>query len=121
MEIRYTAEHEWVAVDGTHATVGITDHAQSALGDIVFIQLPTVGATLARGAAAAVVESVKAASDIFAPLSGRIIEINPAAVGDPSLINSAPMSDGWLFKIEWSDASELTQLLDETAYRQIAP
>jgi glycine cleavage system H protein len=91
------------------------------LGDIVFVQLPTVGSILARGAAAAVVESVKAASDIYAPLSGRIVESNSAAAGDPSLINSAPMDAGWLFKMEWSDASEMTHLLDDAAYRQIAP
>ena len=120
MDIRYTAEHEWVAVDGSRATVGITDYAQRALGDLVFVQLPAVGSAAARGAAAAVVESVKAASDIYAPLSGSVVEVNSAAVDDPSLVNSDPMGRGWLFKMELSDAAELDQLLDEQAYRQIA-
>ncbi|MGO8855472.1 MAG: glycine cleavage system protein GcvH [Steroidobacteraceae bacterium] len=120
MEIRYTAEHEWVAIDGNRATVGITDYAQRALGDLVFVQLPTVGSAISRGAVAAVVESVKAASDIYSPLTGRIIEVNAATVSDPSLVNSDPMGAGWLFKIECNDTSELTQLLDESAYRQIA-
>ena len=120
MDLRYTPEHEWVAVDGNHATIGITDFAQRALGDLVFVQLPTVGSTMPRGAVAAIVESVKAASDIYTPLTGNIVEVNPAAVGDPSLVNTDPMGAGWLFKIELSDASELSQLLDEHAYRQIA-
>ena len=114
MEIRYTAEHEWVAIDGNRATVGITDYAQRAL------QLPTVGSAISRGAVAAVVESVKAASDIYSPLTGRIIEVNAATASDPSLVNTEPMGAGWLFKIECSDLSELSQLLDESAYRQIA-
>ncbi len=120
MDIRYTAEHEWVAIKGKLATVGITDHAQNALGDLVFVQLPEIGATFAKGAAAAVVESVKAASDVLAPLSGTIAEINPAAVTDPSLVNTQPMDGGWLFKIEFTNASELGSLLDESAYRKIA-
>jgi glycine cleavage system H protein len=121
MEIRYTAEHEWVAVEGSLATVGITDYAQRALGDLVFVQLPTVGSSMAQGAVAAVVESVKAASDIYAPLTGSIIEVNPATSSDPSLLNTDPMGVGWLFKIQIDDAQELTGLLDEQAYRQIAP
>lgn len=120
MDVRYTAEHEWVAIDGTQATVGITDYAQRALGDLVFVQLPAVDTAISRGAVAAVVESVKAASDIFAPLTGRIIDANPATVSDPSLVNSDPMGKGWLFKIELSDTAEVAQLLDEQAYRQIA-
>jgi glycine cleavage system H protein len=120
MEVRYTAEHEWVAIDGNRATVGITDYAQRALGDLVFVQLPEVGTATSRGAAAAVVESVKAASDIFSPLAGRIIEVNSDAVSDPSIVNSDPMGKGWLFKLEMSDAAETAQLLDEQAYRQIA-
>jgi glycine cleavage system H protein len=120
MEIRYTAEHEWVAIDGNRATVGITDYAQRALGDLVFVQLPTVGSAISRGAVAAVVESVKAASDIYSPLTGRIIEMNAATASDPSLVNTDPMGAGWLFKIEWSDPAELTDLLDESAYRQIS-
>lgn len=119
MTLRYTAEHEWIAIEGSHATVGITDYAQRALGDLVFIQLPTVGSAISRGAVAAVVESVKAASDIFAPLTGRVTEVNSAAAGDPSLVNSDPLGAGWLFKIQWSDAAESAALLDESAYRQI--
>ena len=120
MEIRYTAEHEWVTVEGTLATVGITDHAQRVLGDLVFVQLPEVGASVARGAGAGVVESVKAASDIYAPLSGVIAAVNPAAAQDPSLVNQAPMGAGWLFKIELSDPAEWASLLSETAYRELA-
>jgi glycine cleavage system H protein len=120
MDIRYTAEHEWVAVDGNRATVGITDFAQQALGDLVFVQLPVVGSAASRGDPAAVVESVKAASDIYAPLSGKIVEVNPATVDDPSLVNSDPMGKGWLFKLELSDVAELDQLLGEQAYREIA-
>jgi glycine cleavage system H protein len=120
MDVRYTAEHEWVAVQGNLATVGITDYAQGVLGDLVFVQLPEVGASLVKGAEAGVVESVKAASDIFAPLSGVIIEVNPAVVRDPSLVNSDATGAGWLFKIDMRDASELELLLDENAYRQIA-
>ena len=120
MDIRYTAEHEWVAVDGNRATVGITDFAQRAMGDLVFVQLPAIGSAAARGAPAAVVESVKAASDIYAPLSGKIVEVNSAAVDDPSLVNSDPMGQGWLFKLEVSDVAELDQLLGEQAYRELA-
>jgi glycine cleavage system H protein len=119
MDIRYTAEHEWVAVEGNLATVGITDYAQAALGDLVFVQLPEVGVSLPKGAATAVVESVKAASDILAPLSGTIVEVNPTTVTDPSLVNTQPMGAGWLFKIKLSDMSELSHLLDESAYRKI--
>lgn len=120
MDLRYTAEHEWVAIDGDRATVGITDYAQRALGDLVFVQLPAVGAAMNRGAVAAVVESVKAASDIFAPLSGRIVDVNPEASNDPALVNSDPMGGGWLFRIELSDRAEVAQLLDEQAYQKIA-
>jgi glycine cleavage system H protein len=120
MELRYTADHEWVAVVDGHATVGITDYAQRALGDVVYVQLPDVGATVTRGAVAAVVESVKAASDIFAPLTGRVVEINAAASEDPSLLNKDPLGGGWLFKVELQDRGELGALLDETAYTRIA-
>lgn len=125
MDFRYTAEHEWVSIDGKRATVGITDFAQRALGDLVFVQLPAVGSTTSRGAAAAVVESVKAASDIYSPLTGTIVEVNSAVVSDPSLVNSDPMGKGWLFRIELSNGAdgndaEINQLLDEQAYRQIA-
>ena len=119
MDIRYTAEHEWVAVENDVATVGITDYAQAELGDLVFVQLPEVGRSFSKGTVAAVVESVKAASDILAPLTGTMVEINPAVLADPSLLNSAPTASGWLFKIKLSDASELNSLLDEHAYRRI--
>jgi glycine cleavage system H protein len=119
MEIHYTAEHEWIAVADGVATVGITDHAQAALGDLVFVQLPDVGAAFAKGAVAAVVESVKAASDIYAPLSGTIVEANSATVNDPAVINSDAMGAGWLFKIKLSNVAELADLLDESAYRKI--
>ncbi|MDB6084424.1 MAG: gcvH [Gammaproteobacteria bacterium] len=120
MDVRYTAEHEWVAIEGTLATVGITDYAQAALGDLVFVQLPEVGVSVAKGAAVAVVESVKAASDILAPVTGTIAETNPETVANPSLLNTHPLGAGWLFKIRLSDVSELTALLDEHTYRQIA-
>jgi glycine cleavage system H protein len=120
MEIRYTAEHEWVAVDGQRAMIGITDYAQRALGDLVYVQLPDVGTAVARGAVAAVVESVKAASDIFAPVTGRVVEVNSAASADPSLVNSDPMGAGWLFKLELTDPAELAALLDESHYRQLS-
>ena len=120
MEVRYTAEHEWVAADERLATIGITDYAQRTLGDLVFVQLPDVGASLARGAVAAVVESVKAASDIFAPLAGRVVEVNTAAATDPSLVNSDPLGAGWLFKMELADPQEFASLLDEAAYARIS-
>ncbi len=120
MEVRYTAEHEWVAVEANVATIGITDHAQRALGDLVFVELPAVGSSLAKGAVAGVVESVKAASDIYAPLSGRIVEVNPATVETPELVNSDPMGAGWLFKIEIGNPAEVDGLLDEGAYGKIA-
>ena len=119
MNIHYTPEHEWIAVADGIATVGITDHAQRALGDLVFVQLPEVGAALAKGAVAAVVESVKAASDIYAPLTGTVLEANSATVNDPALINADAMGAGWLFKIKLNDAGELSGLLDENAYRKI--
>jgi glycine cleavage system H protein len=119
MDIHYTAEHEWIAVADGVATVGITDHAQKALGDLVFVQLPDVGAAFVKGAVVAVVESVKAASDIYAPLSGTVVEANSATVNDPALINADAMGGGWLFKIQLRDAAELTNLLDENAYRKL--
>ena len=117
--MRYTEDHEWVAVEGDVATVGITNHAQEALGDIVFIELPEVGATYAQGDEAGVVESVKAASDIFAPVSGEVIEVNEALDADNSLANSAPETDGWFMKIRMSDASEFDELLDKAAYDKL--
>jgi glycine cleavage system H protein len=112
----FTQDHEWIDVDGTTATVGITDYAQNALGDIVFAEVPAVGAVLAKGGDAAVVESVKAASDVYAPVSGTVIEGN-AALGDyPALVNTAPERDGWFFKLTLSDPSELEGLMDGVAY-----
>jgi len=114
--IKYTEDHEWMLIEDGVATVGITDHAQNALGDIVFIELPEVGASFARGDDAAVVESVKAASEVYAPLSGEITAINEALEGEPGTVNSSPMDDGWFFKIKLSDTSELEGLMDEAGY-----
>lgn len=113
----FTAEHEWLEVDRDIATVGITLHAQDALGDVVFVDLPAVGSTLAQGAVAGVVESVKAAADVYMPVSGEIIEVNETLRADPSLANTAPLDAGWFFKIRLSDASQLTPLMSETAYQ----
>ncbi|QJU59501.1 glycine cleavage system protein GcvH [Sphingomonas sp. AP4-R1] len=117
MTTYYTREHEWIAVEGDVATVGITDYAQSQLGDIVFVEVPSAGTQVAKGKEAAVVESVKAASDIYAPVSGEIVEGNAALEGDPALANTAPEGEGWFFKLTLSDTSELEGLMDETAYK----
>ena len=113
----YTQDHEWVDVDGDTATVGITDYAQGQLGDIVFAEVPAVGSTLKKGGDAAVVESVKAASDVYAPVSGTVIEGNCALGDDPALVNSDPENDGWFFKLTLSDVGELDSLMDEAAYK----
>ncbi|OSZ69019.1 glycine cleavage system protein H [Sphingomonas sp. IBVSS1] len=112
----YTQEHEWIDVDGSTATVGITDYAQGQLGDVVFVDLPESGRAVTKGGEAAVVESVKAASDVYAPVSGTVTEANPALADDPSLVNSGPEGDGWFFKLTLSDASELDGLMDKAAY-----
>ena len=112
----YTQEHEWIDVDGSTATVGITDYAQGQLGDVVFVDLPEAGRAVTKGGEAAVVESVKAASDVYAPVSGTVTEANPALADDPSLVNSAPEGDGWFFKLTLSDASELDGRMDKAAY-----
>ena len=117
MSLYFTRDHEWIRVDGDVATVGISDHAQHALGDIVFAEVPEAGKSLAKGDDAAVVESVKAASDVYAPVGGDVIEGNPAIADDPSLINREPEGDGWFFKLKLADAGELDGLMDETAYR----
>jgi glycine cleavage system H protein len=117
MTTYFTREHEWIKVDGDTATVGITDHAQEALGDIVFTEVPDAGKQLAKGQEAAVVESVKAASDVYSPVSGEVVEGNQAVADDPSLVNSDPEGIGWFFKIRLSDAGELDGLMDEGAYR----
>lgn len=113
----YTEDHEWIEVDGDSATVGITDYAQSQLGDIVFAEVPATGATLKKGGDAAVVESVKAASDVYAPVSGTVSEGNDALEGDPALVNNDPEGEGWFFKLTLSDTSELDSLMDATAYK----
>jgi glycine cleavage system H protein len=113
----YTEDHEWIEVDGDSATVGITDYAQSQLGDIVFAEVPAPGAELKKGGDAAVVESVKAASDVYAPVSGTVTEGNDALEGDPALVNTDPEGDGWFFKLTLSDTSELASLMDAAAYK----
>ena len=117
MTVYFTREHEWILVDGDTATVGISDHAQAALGDIVFAEVPAAGRTVAKGEEAAVVESVKAASDVYAPVSGEVIESNGALADDPAVINRDPEGEGWFFKLRLADSSELDGLMDEAAYR----
>ena len=117
-DLKYAKSHEWVRVSGDTATVGITDHAQHELTDIVFVELPTAGRTVKAGEACAVVESVKTASDIYSPVSGEIIEINPALTDNPALVNTAPDSDGWFYKIKLSDADELNALLSPEDYQK---
>ena len=112
----FTEDHEWIDVDGDTGTVGISDYAQSQLGDIVFVEVPDAGRSLSKGDEAAVVESVKAASDVYAPVSGTVTEGNPALAEEPSLVNSDPEGEGWFFKLTLSDPSELEALMDETAY-----
>lgn len=113
----FTDDHEWIRVEGGVATVGITDYAQEQLGDLVFVELPDVGRTLAKGDAAVVVESVKAASDVYAPVDGEISEVNEALSADPSLVNSSPAGDGWLWKMKLADESQLEGLMDEAGYK----
>jgi glycine cleavage system H protein len=115
--LKFTEDHEWLRIEGDIATVGITDYAQDQLGDLVFVELPAPGASPEKGSAAAVVESVKAASDVYAPVSGEITEINRAIVDEPALVNRDPMGKGWFFKIKISDPSQLERLLDEKAYQ----
>lgn len=113
----FTDEHEWIDVEGESATVGITDYAQEQLGDIVFVELPSVGTVLDKGGDAAVVESVKAASDVYAPISGEVTEGNDALEDEPALVNSSPEEDGWFFRMTVGDASELEGLMDGKAYK----
>jgi glycine cleavage system H protein len=117
MTVKYTEDHEWIRVDGAIGTVGITDHAQEQLGDVVFVELPEAGSTVAKGDAAGVVESVKAASEIYAPVSGEIVEVNAALVDAPQTVNAEPTGAGWFFKIRLSDPGELDGLMDEDAYK----
>jgi glycine cleavage system H protein len=116
MNIKYTEEHEWLSIDGDIATVGITHHAQDALGDVVFVDLPEVGKTFAAKDIAGVVESVKAAADVYMPIAGEITEVNEALRADPALANSDPLGAGWFFKVKLSNSAELAGLMDETAY-----
>lgn len=113
----YTEDHEWIEVDGETAIVGITDYAQSQLGDIVFAEVPAAGSSLKKGGDAAVVESVKAASDVYAPVSGTVLEGNEALGDDPALVNSDPEGEGWFFKLTLGDAAELGGLMDAAAYK----
>jgi glycine cleavage system H protein len=117
--LKFTQEHEWVRIEGDMATVGITQHAQERLGDLVFVELPEVGKSFAKGTVAAVVESVKAASEVYAPISGEVVEANPAIVSDPSLVNSDPMGAGWFFKLKLANPSEVDTLVDEVAYKAL--
>ena len=117
MTIKFTPDHEWLAIDGDTATVGITQHAQDALGDVVFVDLPEVGKTLAAKDVAGVVESVKAAADVYMPVGGEVLAVNEDLRADPSLANSDPMGAGWFFKIKLSNPAELDALMDETSYK----
>lgn len=117
MTTYFTEDHEWITVEGGTATVGITDYAQAQLGDIVFVELPAPGANVTKGGEAAVVESVKAASDVFAPVTGTVSEANAALEEDPALVNSAPEGDGWFFKLALADPAELEGLMDAAAYK----
>jgi glycine cleavage system H protein len=117
-EIRYTKDHEYIRVEGADGVVGISDHAQGQLGDVVFAEPPTVGKTVKAGEAAAVVESVKAASDVFAPVSGEVVAVNSEVEATPGLINEDPLGRGWLFRIRLADPGELDALMDEAAYSE---
>lgn len=117
MKTLFTPDHEWIRIDGDVATIGITDFAQSQLGDIVFIELPEVGRRLDKTEVAAVVESVKAASDVYAPIAGEVLEVNPAVVAEPALVNSDASAGAWLFKLKIVDETNLSELMDEVAYR----
>jgi glycine cleavage system H protein len=117
-DLRYNPSHEWVRLDGDLATVGITDHAQEELTDVVFVELPAVGRTVDAGDPTAVVESVKAASDIYSPLAGEVVEVNPDVEADPSLVNTDPYGNGWIFKVRAKDPSAVEAMMDADAYRE---
>jgi len=117
--LKFTKDHEWVRLDGDVATVGITAHAQEQLGDLVFVELPAPGMAFTQGGAAAVVESVKAASDVYAPISGTVIEANQAIVEEPGVVNADPMGKGWLFKLKIADPAQIAGLMDEAAYQKM--
>ena len=120
MTVKYTQEHEWIRLEGDAAVVGITVHAQDALGDVVFVELPEVGRRYAKGEVAGVVESVKAAADVFMPVTGEVTEVNESLRADPVLANSDPLGQGWFFKVKLADVSETEGLMDETAYDEFA-
>lgn len=117
MSLYFTQDHEWIAVEGGSATVGITDYAQAQLGDVVFVDVPPAGTALDKGKEAAVVESVKAASDVYSPVSGEVIEANAALEADPALVNTSPEADGWFFRLTLSDPGELDGLMDADGYK----
>ena len=117
MTVYYTKEHEWVRIEGDSATVGVTDFAQGQLGDVVFVEIPEAGRQVTKGGEAAVVESVKAASDVYSPVTGEVTEGNQAVVDEPSLVNSDPEGEGWFFKVRLADSSELEGLMDADAYK----
>ena len=117
MTLYFTKDHEWISVDGDSAMVGITDYAQAQLGDVVFVEVPPAGTEVAKGKEAAVVESVKAASDVYAPVSGQVTEGNGALEADPALVNTSPEAEGWFFKLKLSDPAELEGLMDADAYK----
>lgn len=119
-ELRFSQEHEWVLVEGDVAIIGISDFAQQQLGDVVFVDLPDVGATVSRGDQIAVVESVKAASEIYTPVSGEVVEVNGELADEPGTVNEAAETDGWFFKLRMSDAAELDELMDANAYQAFA-
>lgn len=116
-ELRFTKEHEWVRIEGDVGTCGITDYAQSQLGDVVFVELPAIGRSVTRGGDAAVVESVKAASEVYAPVSGEVVAVNDGLPDNPALVNQSPMGEGWFMKIRLSAPGELAELMDEAGYK----
>jgi glycine cleavage system H protein len=116
MSVKFSKDHEWVSVAGDIATIGITNHAQEQLGDVVFVELPAIGKKVSKGGDAAVVESVKAASEVYAPLTGEVVEVNKELEGDPALVNRGAEGDGWFMKVKISDVSELNELMDKAAY-----
>jgi glycine cleavage system H protein len=117
--LRFTEEHEWLKLDGDIATVGITEHAATKLGDLVFVELPQVGTKLEKGKPAATVESVKAASEVYAPLSGEVVAANRTIVDDPAVVNSDPMGEGWFFKLKLARVEDMEELMDESAYKAL--
>lgn len=116
--VKFTREHEWIRIEGETGTVGITDYAQEQLGDVVFVELPAVGSQISRGDEAAVVESVKAASEVYSPVTGEVVEVNSALAEEPAKVNAEAMDGGWFFKIKLADPSELDELMDASGYKE---